>query len=33
MWMLFLTATHLSVPALMGSLMCIGLTWPTAFWW
>lgn len=26
MWMLFLTATHISVPALMGSLMCIGLT-------
>lgn len=25
-WMLFLTGTHLSVPALMGSLMCIGLT-------
>ena len=24
--MLFLTHTHLSVPALMGSLMCIGLT-------
>lgn len=26
MWMLYLTGTHLSVPALMGSLMCIGLT-------
>jgi multidrug efflux pump subunit AcrB len=26
LWMLFLTGTHLSVPALMGSLMCIGLT-------
>ena len=26
MWMLFLTHTHLSVPALMGTLMCIGLT-------
>jgi multidrug efflux pump subunit AcrB len=26
MWMLFLTGTHLSVPALMGTLMCIGLT-------
>jgi multidrug efflux pump subunit AcrB len=26
MWMLFLTNTHLSVPALMGTLMCIGLT-------
>jgi multidrug efflux pump subunit AcrB len=26
MWMLFITATHISVPALMGSLMCIGLT-------
>jgi len=26
LWMLFLTQTHLSVPALMGSLMCIGLT-------
>jgi multidrug efflux pump subunit AcrB len=26
MWMLFLSQTHLSVPALMGSLMCIGLT-------
>ena len=26
MWMLFLTQTHISVPALMGSLMCIGLT-------
>ena len=25
MWMLFLTQTHLSVPALMGTLMCIGL--------
>ncbi len=24
--MLFLTGTHLSVPALMGALMCIGLT-------
>lgn len=26
MWMLYLTQTHLSVPALMGALMCIGLT-------
>jgi multidrug efflux pump subunit AcrB len=26
MWMLFLSHTHLSVPALMGTLMCIGLT-------
>ena len=26
MWMLYLTHTHLSVPALMGTLMCIGLT-------
>ena len=26
LWMLFLSGTHLSVPALMGSLMCIGLT-------
>ena len=26
MWMLFLTRTHLSIPALMGTLMCIGLT-------
>ncbi|SPF50789.1 Acriflavin resistance protein [Syntrophobacter sp. SbD1] len=26
MWILFLTRTHLSVPALMGTLMCIGLT-------
>ncbi|HEX4985836.1 MAG TPA: efflux RND transporter permease subunit [Burkholderiales bacterium] len=26
MWMMFLTQTHLSVPALMGTLMCIGLT-------
>ena len=26
MWMLFATGTHVSVPALMGSLMCIGLT-------
>ena len=26
MWMLFLTHTHMSVPALMGTLMCIGLT-------
>jgi multidrug efflux pump subunit AcrB len=26
MWMLFLTQTHLSVPALMGTLMAIGLT-------
>jgi multidrug efflux pump subunit AcrB len=25
-WMLFLTQTPISVPALMGSLMCIGLT-------
>ncbi len=25
-WILFLTGTHLSVPALMGTLMCIGLT-------
>jgi multidrug efflux pump subunit AcrB len=25
-WMLYLTQTHLSVPALMGTLMCIGLT-------
>ncbi len=31
MWMLYLTQTHLSVPALMGTLMCIGLTRPTAF--
>jgi multidrug efflux pump subunit AcrB len=26
MWMLYLSHTHLSVPALMGTLMCIGLT-------
>jgi len=26
LWMLYLTGTHLSVPALMGTLMCIGLT-------
>jgi multidrug efflux pump subunit AcrB len=26
MWMLFLSQTHLSVPALMGTLLCIGLT-------
>ena len=26
MWMLFLSLTHLSIAALMGSLMCIGLT-------
>ncbi|HSU66388.1 MAG TPA: efflux RND transporter permease subunit, partial [Tepidisphaeraceae bacterium] len=26
MWMLYVTGTHISVPALMGSLMCIGLT-------
>jgi multidrug efflux pump subunit AcrB len=26
MWMLFLSQTHVSVPALMGTLMCIGLT-------
>ena len=26
MWMLYLTNTHLSVPALLGALMCIGLT-------
>jgi multidrug efflux pump subunit AcrB len=26
MWMLFVTGTHVSVPALMGALMCIGLT-------
>jgi multidrug efflux pump subunit AcrB len=25
-WMLFVTQTHLSIPALMGTLMCIGLT-------
>ena len=25
-WMLFATGTHISVPALMGTLMCIGLT-------
>jgi multidrug efflux pump subunit AcrB len=25
-WMLFITGTHVSVPALMGTLMCIGLT-------
>jgi len=25
-WMLFLSGTHISVPALMGTLMCIGLT-------
>ena len=26
MWMLYLSGTHMSVPALMGTLMCIGLT-------
>jgi multidrug efflux pump subunit AcrB len=26
MWILYLTGTHMSVPALMGTLMCIGLT-------
>ena len=26
MWMLFVSETHISVPALMGTLMCIGLT-------
>jgi multidrug efflux pump subunit AcrB len=26
MWILYLTGTHLSIPALMGTLMCIGLT-------
>jgi multidrug efflux pump subunit AcrB len=26
MWMLFVTGTHLSIPALMGSLMCMGLS-------
>jgi multidrug efflux pump subunit AcrB len=26
MWTLYLTQTHISVPALMGTLMCIGLT-------
>jgi multidrug efflux pump subunit AcrB len=26
LWMLYLTGTHMSVPALMGTLMCIGLT-------
>jgi len=26
MWMLYSTQTHMSVPALMGTLMCIGLT-------
>ena len=25
-WMLYITHTHISVPALMGTLMCIGLT-------
>jgi multidrug efflux pump subunit AcrB len=25
-WMLFITGTHISVPAFMGTLMCIGLT-------
>jgi multidrug efflux pump subunit AcrB len=25
-WMLYVTNTHLSVPALMGTLMCMGLT-------
>ncbi len=25
-WMLFLTGTHLSIPALMGTLMCVGLS-------
>lgn len=25
MWMLFISHTHISVPALMGTLMCIGL--------
>ncbi len=25
LWMLFLTSTHLSVPALMGAIMCIGV--------
>jgi multidrug efflux pump subunit AcrB len=25
-WMLFITQTHMSIPALMGTLMCIGLT-------
>ena len=32
-WFLYLTHTHLSVPALMGTLMCIGLPPPTASWW
>ncbi len=26
MWMLFLSGTHITVPALMGTLMCMGLT-------
>jgi multidrug efflux pump subunit AcrB len=26
LWILYLTGTHMSVPALMGTLMCIGLT-------
>jgi multidrug efflux pump subunit AcrB len=26
MWMLFLSGTYISVPALMGTLMCMGLT-------
>src|SRR6202044_3511642 len=26
MWILYLSGTHMSVPALMGTLMCIGLT-------
>ena len=26
LWMLYLSGTHMSVPALMGTLMCIGLT-------
>ena len=31
-WMLFVTQTHVSVPALMGTLMCIGLTTPISAW-
>jgi multidrug efflux pump subunit AcrB len=26
LWMLYLSQTHISIPALMGALMCIGLT-------
>jgi uncharacterized membrane protein len=31
-WMLFITGTTLSVPALMGAIMCMGVATATACW-